>query len=149
MTLEIRESLQALLDSSDEDKLEYGNDGYCDFIVYLSAEEYNIDLIIRDITKLFVSADKKCGRSEYLYFNKVTNEKLATIDFYKMTNNGSDPKFQEDVFCFLATLPKGALEGALKYVAGLIACDDLITTNELKLYDRLICIYENAKRDED
>ena len=145
MTLETRAVLQNLLDASDEEKQEYGSEGYNLLTMYLSQvgiEGKDFDDFILEITKLFVSADRSCHIKELFYFEHVTNKTYAPKEFYNITNGGADPSFVRYMLLKLYKFDKYPLGYLLQYVAGLIASDEEISTKELKLYDTIMQIYE-------
>lgn len=143
MTLETRAVLQTLLDASDKEREEYGREGYYLLAMYLSQvglKGKDFDNFILDLVKLFVSADRSCHAKELLYFEHVCNVFYEPKVFYELTNGGSAPNFVRHMLLWLYKLDKYALEYLLQFVAGLIASDDEITTNELKLYDTIMQI---------
>ena len=148
MTPEIRKSLQVLLDSSDAQKEDYGREGYFLLTMYLSQvgiKNKEFDDFILDVAKLVTSAGKESNERERLYFAHVTNEVYREDVFREKMSGGMEPHFVWKIFHKIRQLDKYPIEYLLQFVAGLVACDDEISTKELRLYDALLRIHDEKE----
>ena len=93
---------------------------------------------ICDFIRLFVSADKKCSRSEYDLINSMYDFDMSYEEFYDLSNGG----VQKD---FITSMDKyiDSLNADLKYhicLFGLciLVSDDQVTAPEYELFKRIL-----------
>lgn len=139
----LRQTLQEIVNMSDEDKVNLGKDALSRFVKGLmegGIEKKDISDYIIALTKLFVSSDRKCSAEEYSFFRAVTGLELSSEDFYNMTNGGSDPDFIKASFKFLSILTPEDRTAAIVYGSALISCDDSVNIQEFALIDTILSL---------
>lgn len=100
-------------------------------------DDDHIRQAIANFTKLFVSADRHCHGDEYSYFKAITGLDISPENFYKMTNNGADPKFIDASLECVNILRSNDRMAVALYGAALLACDDKVTDDEKALLAKI------------
>ena len=141
MTEEVKQMIQQILDSSDEDKVALGQQSLSRFLNGLKENGFNDDdlpKIIVAITRLFVSADKHCSEKEYRFFKNVTEIDISYQEFYEMTTGGADIEYVKSVLGFIVGLNKEERVAVVLFGVALLSSDNVVEYKELRLIDTII-----------
>lgn len=136
--------LSSTLNLSPKDKVSIAKTSLVKMIEYLEsmdAPQENINKILINFTRLFVSSDAKTVGDEYSFFKAVTGIDITPNEFYEMTNNGSDPKFVDATLEFVSNFPKEVIEAFLTYGMMIMSCDDNINYQESDLIKRILALF--------
>ena len=139
-----RDFLSNTLNLSPEDKVSIAKSALVKMINYfesMDASSENINKILINFTRLFVSSDVKTVRDEYSFFRAVTGIDITTDEFYEMTNSGADPKFVDATLEFVSNFPKEVIEAFLTYGMMIMSCDDNINYQESGLIKRILALF--------
>ena len=133
--------LENIVNLEDEQKEEIGRTALKDIYKRLHEREdcsrEECAQWVIDITKLFVSADKKTAIKEYEFFKNVTGIDLTSDEFYNATNHGSDEEFVRKMIIRFKDLYKETRQAILVYAAALTSSDDSIIGGEIDLFEQL------------
>lgn len=139
-----RDFLSNTLNLSPEDKVSIAKSALVKMINYFESMDTssdNINKILVNFTRLFVSSDVKTVRDEYSFFRAVTGIDITTDEFYEMTNSGADPKFVDATLEFVSNFPKEVIEAFLTYGMMIMSCDDNINYQESSLIKRILALF--------
>ena len=137
MASELEEFLQGIVDLSDEEKTAFARDCLANMIAllkYNDASEEDCVRLIFGVTKLFVSADRKCSQAEYDFFKNVTGFNITPDEFFEATNYGTDEEFKNALYELLRGTNYEFRKNACMFGATVISCDDVITKEETQLF---------------
>ena len=133
--------LENIVNLEDEQKEEIGRTALKDIYKRLHEREdcsrEECAQWVIDITKLFVSADKKTAIKEYEFFKNVTGINLTNDEFYNATNHGSDKDFVNKMILRINDLYPETRQAILVYAAALTSSDDSIVGGEIDLFEEL------------
>lgn len=137
----IKEIMQDLLDSSDEERLGLAADSLK--TIYSELEKCGLDSkdsasFILNSIKLFVSADKECSEEEYQFIKKLYDLKMSYDDFYDLTNHGSDPYFVEKFDELVDAFTVEGKTALCMFGLCILSCDGTLTVDEQKLFARIL-----------
>ena len=141
MTEEVKQMIQEILDSSDEEKIALGKESLGRFLKGLSDNGVENDLLVNiicGVTRLFVSADKHCSEREYNWFKNVTEIDLSYEEFYEMTNGGTDAEFVAGMMEFIKALNKDDRIAVILYGVALLSSDNVVEYKEISLIDTIM-----------
>lgn len=141
MTEELDKMLTDIVNMEDEEKVEIGKQGLKGIYIQLHEEEdYSreeaADFVI-DLTKLFVSADRKTASKEYEFFKNVTNANITNDEFFVATNHGSNEKFVKAMFDRISSFGRNTRKAILLYAMALCSSDDHIIGEEIDLIEKI------------
>lgn len=97
-TTNLDSAIQQFVNQNEEDRIAHAKNATKEIGIYLSScgftkkEALNFYL---NIVRLFVSADNKCGETEYILFKKVLNVEMSYDSFFELTNGGATDEFIE------------------------------------------------------
>ena len=94
--------------------------------------------VIRDFTKLLVSADRVCDDREADFFRAVTGIEITNKEFFDMTNGGADDDFVEEAFELIDLLDEHDRTALVCYAAALLSYDKSFKVSEFSLLDRIM-----------
>ena len=140
MATELEQIIDEILEMDIAERVAFGRTALQRFIKGLHAgglDNDHINRAISNFTKLFVSADRSCHGDEYSYFKAITGVDMSPTDFFKLTNNGADPKFIEACMQFVNILHANDRMAVALYGAALLACDEKVTDNEKELLAKI------------
>ena len=99
-----------------------------------------ISSAIMNLTKLFISADRKFTADEYSFFRAVTGIDVDPETFYNLTNGGAAQDFVEASFAFFRSLDKETRDAGFMYGVAVMSCDDNIDFSESDLIKEIISL---------
>ena len=141
MTDEFKQTLQEIVNLSDEQKYELGKDSLNRFLNGLvkgGIAKDKLQDIIFAFVKFFVSADRSCTTGEYNFFRAVTGIDISTDDFFNLTNGGAAEDYQKAAYEFASILNHEDKVALAVFGAALLSSDDTITMEEAEMLDRLL-----------
>jgi len=139
-----RDFLTNTLNLSPKDKVLIARGALKTIIEYsqkIGASKEDINTLIVNFTKLFVSSDVSLVGDEYSFFKAVVGSEISPKDFSEMTDYGSNPEFVEASLKFIAQLPPEVREAVLTYGMMVMACDDNINYQESDLIKRILALF--------
>ncbi len=139
-----RDFLTNTLNLSPKDKVLIARGALKTIIEYsqkIGASKEDINTLIANFTKLFVSSDVTLVGDEYSFFKAVVGSEISPKDFSEMTDYGSDPKFVEASLEFIGQLPLEVREAVLTYGMMVMACDENINYQESDLIKRILALF--------
>lgn len=142
MTEELDKLLTDIVNMDDFEKVEIGRKGLRAIYIQLHEEEdysrQEAAEFVVDLTKLFVSADKKTASLEYEFFTKVTNVDITNDEFFKATNYGSNTKFVDGMMARIFNFEEKTRKAIALYAIALCASDDCISEQEVDLIEQIM-----------
>ncbi len=141
MTEQLKQALQAIVNLSDEQKVELGKDNLNKFLNGLARRGIPKDQlpdILFNFVKFFVSADGKTTQGEYEFFVNVTNIRVSPQEFADFAQSGDLEALYKSAYEFAAMLIPEDKEALALFGAALLSADDTITNEEANMIDRLI-----------
>ena len=139
-----RDFLTNTLNLSPKDKVLIARGALKTIIEYsqkIGAFKEDINTLIANFTKLFVSSDVTLVGDEYSFFKAVVGSEISPKDFSEMTDYGSDPEFVEASLEFIGQLPLEVREAVLTYGMMVMACDENINYQESDLIKRILALF--------
>lgn len=139
-----RDFLTNTLNLSPKDKVLIARGALKTIIEYsekIGASKEDINTLIANFTKLFVSSDVTLVGDEYSFFKAVVGSEISPKDFSEMTDYGSDPEFVEASLEFIGQLPLEVREAVLTYGMMVMACDENINYQESDLIKRILALF--------
>ena len=139
-----RDFLTNTLNLSPKDKVLIARGALKTIIEYsqkIGASKEDINTLIANFTKLFVSSDVTLVGDEYSFFKAVVGSQISPKDFSEMTDYGSDPEFVEASLEFIGQLPLEVREAVLTYGMMVMACDENINYQESDLIKRILALF--------
>ena len=139
-----RDFLTNTLNLSPKDKVLIARGALKTIIEYsqkIGASKEDINTLIANFTKLFVSSDATLVGDEYSFFKAVVGSEISPKDFSEMTDYGSDPEFVEASLEFIGQLPLEVREAVLTYGMMVMACDENINYQESDLIKRILALF--------
>lgn len=139
-----RDFLSNTLKLSPKDKVLIARGALKTIIEYskkIGASKEDINTLIVNFTKLFVSSDVTLVGDEYSFFKAVVGSEISPKDFSEMTDYGSDPEFVEASLEFIGQLPLEVREAVLTYGMMVMACDENINYQESDLIKRILALF--------
>ena len=139
-----RDFLTNTLNLSPKDKVLIARGALKTIIEYsqkIGASKEDINTLITNFTKLFVSSDVTLVGDEYSFFKAVVGSQISPKDFSEMTDYGSDPEFVEASLEFIGQLPLEVREAVLTYGMMVMACDENINYQESDLIKRILALF--------
>ena len=139
-----RDFLTNTLNLSPKDKVLIARGALKTIIEYsqkIGASREDINTLIANFTKLFVSSDVTLVGDEYSFFKAVVGSEISPKDFSEMTDYGSDPEFVEASLEFIGQLPLEVREAVLTYGMMVMACDENINYQESDLIKRILALF--------
>ena len=139
-----RDFLTNTLNLSPKDKVLIARGALKTIIEYsqkIGASKEDINTLIANFTKLFVSSDVTLVGDEYSFFKAVVGSEISPKDFSEMTDYGSDPEFVEASLEFIGQLPLDVREAVLTYGMMVMACDENINYQESDLIKRILALF--------
>ena len=139
-----RDFLTNTLNLSPKDKVLIARGALKTIIEYsqkIGASKEDINTLIANFTKLFVSSDVTLVGDEYSFFKAVVGSEISPKDFSEMTDCGSDPEFVEASLEFIGQLPLDVREAVLTYGMMVMACDENINYQESDLIKRILALF--------
>ena len=110
---------------------------------YLYACDLNKDEALSfflNIVRLFVSADKKCGKEEYLLFKQIIHVEIEYEDFFEFTNGGASRHFIKTMNDIIDRFDERT-KNAVCVIGLTIICSDGIVNEAEKKLLKLILDY--------
>ena len=142
MTEELDKMLTDIVNMDDFEKVEIGRKGLRAIYIQLHEEEdysrQEAAEFVIDLTKLFVSADKKTANKEYEFFTKVTNADITNDEFFAATNYGSNTKFVDAMMARIFNFEEKTRKAITLYAIALCASDDCISEEEVDLIEQIM-----------
>ena len=142
MTEELDKLLTDIVNMDDFEKVEIGRKGLRAIYIQLHEEEdysrQEAAEFVVDLTKLFVSADKKTASLEYEFFTKVTNVDITNDEFFSATNYGSNTKFVDAMMARIFNFEEKTRKAIALYAIALCASDDCISEEEVDLIEQIM-----------
>ena len=139
-----RDFLNHTINLSPKDKVLIARGALKTIIEYsqkIGASKEDINTLIANFTKLFVSSDVTLVGDEYSFFKAVVGSEISPKDFSEMTDYGSDPEFVEASLEFIGQLPLEVREAVLTYGMMVMACDENINYQESDLIKRILALF--------
>lgn len=141
MNNEIKIMCQDILNQSEEERLSLGNEAVRNMVRGFRDLGLNVEKtyqLIQQLTRLFVSADGKCGQKEFEFYKAVTGSKISSDDFFDMTNYGKNEDFVDDIVDLMREADNKTRTATIIYGLALMCHDGTLTVDEQNIIDRLL-----------
>ena len=142
MTDEVKQEIQKILDSSDEEKANLAKGALSSMLNGLMSHgltEEQVPGFIVSFTRLFVCIDKHCSTKEYEFFKAVSGiDKMTFKEFYEMTSDNYNEEFLNGILGYYHNLTPEEKNAGIYYGIAVLSSDNVVTYQELSLIDFLL-----------
>ena len=98
MASNLDSTIQQFVNQSEEERVAQAKNATKEIGIYLSSCGFTKKEALYfylNLVRLFVSADNKCGETEYILFKKVLDVEISFDTFFELTNGGATEEFIE------------------------------------------------------
>ena len=136
MSYTLKDFRQQILDLNDENRVLIAKDQFETLSRGVGQED--AFKLMRMITQVFVSADRKCTREEYDLYTQTTGDKLTCDQFFEVTNGGSNPELIKGLVEFCQKIDKKYRYAIAIFGCCLMAHDGTLTVEEQNIFEKVL-----------